>query len=122
MRPIRFALAVAAMALAVQGTYAQQIPTGGNGLTFVPVDTRNSVAPIPVMGTQPKGSYFSRFFDSLKSLVGVSPSRRASLPGPRLPGTKLPPASAQNTGPKPIPSGQFPELPKLPPIVSGVAR
>ncbi len=105
--------AVLLLGLAVEAR-AQVLPTNGNGLTFVPVDTtKNLVAPIPVYGAaQNKGSFFDRFYNVVASIVPFMTPRQPVPPqtGPR-------PLLPQPTQPTSI-LGSL-QLPKVPKLFSG---
>lgn len=111
----RWGIAAAAVVLlGLTGPVQAQVPTGGNGMRFVPIDTsRNLATPLPVGNIpQLKKSSLERFFEAVeKALPFFGKTRRAPLTGPMAPTTKLPPLPAPELpGPllprTTLPSGQ----------------
>jgi hypothetical protein len=110
---LRLGMALAAallLGLAVEAR-AQALPTNGNGLTFVPVDTtKNLVAPIPVYGAaQSKGTFFDRFYNTVALILPFMTPRQPGIPqtGPR---PLLPQPTKPTSG---LGSLKIPEVPKL---------
>jgi hypothetical protein len=119
----RWGIALAAgvlLGIASQGR--AQVPTGGNGLTYVPINMQNLATPIPAMNIQKPPTFRDHVHAFFRSHLPSFLQPRSPLPGPMMPTTQLPTMAQSNVIHPLQPTTSFPNLPQLPPVVSGQAR
>ena len=125
---LKWGIALAAgVLLGIAGEVRAQLPKNGNGLTFVPVDTSRGLStPIPTFGKPPEqGSFFSRLYDALASIIPFAPQKKPALPGPYAPTMKLPQNTQSKLAPPLQPTTSLPKsikLPQLPTPISGTIK
>ncbi len=101
-----------------------QVPVGGNGMRFVPVDTtKNLATPIPSVNLpKPNLSMQDKIHNVFASFLPFINKRQGTLPGPQMPGNTLPKGIASKLPQPQQPTTKTSSLPTFPPLISGAAR
>jgi hypothetical protein len=87
----RWGIALAAgMLLGAVSQGRAQIPTGVNGLTFVPINTQNLSTPLPYSIVQTQPTFRDHVHGFFHRLLPGFLQPKAPLPGPMSPITQLP--------------------------------
>ena len=120
----RLGIALAAgvlLGLATQGR--AQLPSNGNGLTFVPLNTTQNLAtPLPFNNLQRPVTFRDNVHGFFARHLPSFLQPKSPLPSPLAPTTQLPAVTQSNIIHPLQPTTAFPVLPQLPPTVSGSAH
>ncbi len=120
MLMLRWGIALCAGLFVLAQTASAQVPSAGNGLKFVAIDTtKNLAAPIPLMPVQKKKSLLSRTYDSVKSLNPLA-SKPASPIAPKAAPAQVPQSSSALQALSNVKLPNWP--PKVTDVVTGTVK
>jgi len=118
---IGLSLVAVTAVLAFASQVRAQVPRGGNGMTFVPINTNNLSTPLPYSNIpQLKKTSLQRFQEAVAKLSPFAgKTRRDKLSAPSAPTTQLPKVAQSQLPPPQAPILKFPTLPSLSTLVTG---